>query len=74
MEKVEEFLARAGEDKAVRWLAKYWTGDMGRFTQGHAGYGCPADNNGEEANWGRMKKLIPRSSRTTCLWPLAWSG
>ena len=72
MEKVKEFLVRAGEDKAVRWLSKYWTGDRGRFTQGHAGYGCPADNNGEESNWGRMKKLIPRCSpyyvfMATCL-------
>ena len=72
MEKVKEFLDRAHEDKAVRWLTKYWTGDRGRFTQGHAGYGCPPDNNGEESNWGRMKKLIPKRSpchvfMATCL-------
>jgi len=62
MDQLKEFLCREDEDRAARWLTKYWSGERGRFSQGHAGYGCPANNNGEESNWGRMKKLIPNSS------------
>jgi hypothetical protein len=61
VEKVKEFLDRAGEEKAARWIDRQWTGERGRFTVGHAGYGCPSDNNGEEATWGKMKKLISNS-------------
>jgi hypothetical protein len=59
MEKVIYDLRQSNELRAATWLERHWTGDRGRFSQGHAGYGCPNNNNGQESGWGRMKKKIP---------------
>ena len=59
MEKVIHDLHEHKETRAATWLQRHWTGDRGRFLLGHAGYGCPNHNNGQESGWGKMKKKIP---------------
>ena len=59
MEKLIHDLRAHNETRAATWLERHWTGDRGRFSLGHAGYGCPNHNNGQESGWGRMKKKIP---------------
>ena len=59
MEKVIQYLHHVGELRAANWLEKSWTGERGRFSQGHAGYGCPPHNQGEESGWGRMRYNFP---------------
>jgi hypothetical protein len=36
MEKVIHDLRQSDELRAATWLEKHWTGDRGRFSQGHA--------------------------------------
>ena len=59
MEKLIQELRGHNEARAANWLERHWTGERGRFSLGHAGYGCPNQNNGQESGWGRMKKKIP---------------
>ena len=59
MDKVIHDLRAHKETRAATWLERHLTGERGRFSQGHAGYGCPNHSNVQESGWGRMKKKIP---------------
>ena len=71
MDKVIHDLREHNETTTATWLERHWTGDRGRFSQGHAGCGCPTHNNGQESGWGRMKKKIP-SDCAYYVFILAW--
>ena len=56
--KLVQWLQTNNESRAATWFEKYWTGDHGNWSRGHAGIGGTNNNNGLEALWKKFKKFV----------------
>jgi hypothetical protein len=63
--KLVTWLDKQGEKRAASWLERYWTGERGNWTLGHAGVGGTNNNNGLEARWKKFKSTIQGGSGST---------
>jgi exosortase len=63
--KLVQWLDKHGEKKAATWFHKYWTGERGNWTLGHAGVGGTNNNNGLESRWKKFKSAIQGGSGST---------
>lgn len=53
-----KWLYRNKEGRAASWFEKYWTGERGNWTRGHAGVAGTNNNNGLESRWKRFKTAV----------------
>ena len=60
-----QWLRTNEEPRAASWFEKYWTGDRGNWSRGHAGVAGTNNNNGLESRWKKFKAAVCGGSGST---------
>ena len=60
-----QWLRTNEEPRAASWFEKYWTGDRGNWSRGHAGVAGTNNNNGLESRWKKFKAAVCSGSGST---------